>query len=74
MAEWTVPTSGMFLWLKIPGVEDTEKLIKEKALQKGVSEVNFKNNLITKQSKMSYLLDRVFAYLVNILTFFNAEL
>lgn len=36
IAEWDVPTGGMFLWLKLIGVEDTYKLIMEEAQKKEV--------------------------------------
>ena len=36
LAEWTVPTAGMFCWLKLLGVEDSFSLIKEKALEEKV--------------------------------------
>ncbi|XP_066488997.1 kynurenine/alpha-aminoadipate aminotransferase, mitochondrial-like [Tiliqua scincoides] len=37
LAEWYVPNAGMFLWIKIKGVSDTYQMIKEKALERGVS-------------------------------------
>ncbi|XP_075356426.1 kynurenine/alpha-aminoadipate aminotransferase, mitochondrial isoform X3 [Mycteria americana] len=36
LAEWYPPAAGMFLWIKIKGVADTQQLIMEKALQKEV--------------------------------------
>ncbi|XP_056316955.1 kynurenine/alpha-aminoadipate aminotransferase, mitochondrial [Danio aesculapii] len=36
VAEWHPPLAGMFLWIKVKGVEDTQKLIMEKALEKEV--------------------------------------
>ncbi|NXJ93133.1 AADAT protein, partial [Corythaixoides concolor] len=36
LAEWYPPAAGMFLWIKIKGVSDTQQLIMEKALQKEV--------------------------------------
>ncbi|XP_030306077.1 kynurenine/alpha-aminoadipate aminotransferase, mitochondrial isoform X3 [Calypte anna] len=36
LAEWYPPSAGMFLWIKIKGVSDTQQLIMEKALQKEV--------------------------------------
>ncbi|KAM9143625.1 kynurenine/alpha-aminoadipate aminotransferase, mitochondrial isoform 2-T3 [Pangshura tecta] len=36
LADWHVPAAGMFLWIKIKGVSDTQQLITEKALQKEV--------------------------------------
>lgn len=36
MVTFTEPTAGMFVWLKIPGIPDTKKLIYEKALAQEV--------------------------------------
>ncbi|XP_068230473.1 kynurenine/alpha-aminoadipate aminotransferase, mitochondrial-like [Palaemon carinicauda] len=36
LCEWAVPTGGMFLWLKVPGVIDTWDMILERALKKDV--------------------------------------
>lgn len=36
LAEWHVPTAGMFIWIKIKGIYDVKKLIKEKAIKKEV--------------------------------------
>ncbi|KAI5629070.1 kynurenine/alpha-aminoadipate aminotransferase, mitochondrial, partial [Silurus asotus] len=36
VAEWHTPTAGMFLWIKLKGIKDTQKLIMEKALEKEV--------------------------------------
>ncbi|XP_030635802.1 kynurenine/alpha-aminoadipate aminotransferase, mitochondrial [Chanos chanos] len=36
VAEWHPPTAGMFLWIKLKGVKDTQQLIMEKALEKEV--------------------------------------
>ncbi|KAI4886304.1 hypothetical protein NFI96_016721, partial [Prochilodus magdalenae] len=36
VAEWHAPAAGMFLWIKLKGVKDTQKLIMEKALEKEV--------------------------------------
>ncbi|CAM4548874.1 unnamed protein product [Lepidochelys olivacea] len=36
LADWHAPAAGMFLWIKIKGVSDTQQLIMEKALQKEV--------------------------------------
>ncbi|XP_043342709.1 kynurenine/alpha-aminoadipate aminotransferase, mitochondrial-like [Cervus canadensis] len=33
LAEWHVPTAGMFLWVKIKGIHDVRKLIEEKAVK-----------------------------------------
>lgn len=36
LAEWHVPSAGMFLWIKLKGVADTQQLIMKKALEKEV--------------------------------------
>uniref|UniRef100_A0A1A8GU51 Aminoadipate aminotransferase n=1 Tax=Nothobranchius korthausae TaxID=1143690 RepID=A0A1A8GU51_9TELE len=36
LAEWHSPSAGMFLWMKLKGVDDTQQLIMEKALEKEV--------------------------------------
>ncbi|XP_045408462.1 kynurenine/alpha-aminoadipate aminotransferase, mitochondrial-like isoform X1 [Lemur catta] len=36
LAEWHVPTAGMFLWIKIKGISDVKQLIEEKAIKKEV--------------------------------------
>ncbi|XP_053114502.1 kynurenine/alpha-aminoadipate aminotransferase, mitochondrial isoform X2 [Hemicordylus capensis] len=36
LAEWHTPTAGMFLWIKLKGVSDTQELIMKKALEKQV--------------------------------------
>ena len=36
MVTFTEPTAGMFVWLKVPGIPDTKKLIYEKALAQEV--------------------------------------
>lgn len=38
LAEWHVPTAGMFLWIKIKGLHDVRKLIEEKAFKKEVKQ------------------------------------
>ncbi|XP_014645367.1 PREDICTED: kynurenine/alpha-aminoadipate aminotransferase, mitochondrial isoform X1 [Ceratotherium simum simum] len=36
LAEWHVPTAGMFLWVKVKGINDVKHLMEEKALKKEV--------------------------------------
>eukprot|EP01096_Ripella_sp_DP13-Kostka_P000346 TRINITY_DN10404_c0_g1_i1.p1 TRINITY_DN10404_c0_g1~~TRINITY_DN10404_c0_g1_i1.p1 ORF type:complete len:458 (-),score=164.35 TRINITY_DN10404_c0_g1_i1:6-1304(-) len=36
LAEWTAPDAGMFVWFKCLGVDDTEALIKERAIEQKV--------------------------------------
>jgi len=33
LAEWNVPTAGMFIWLKLNGYTDTQQFIQKKALE-----------------------------------------
>ncbi|XP_039396471.1 kynurenine/alpha-aminoadipate aminotransferase, mitochondrial-like [Mauremys reevesii] len=37
LAEWNIPTAGMFLWIKIKGISNTYQMITENALERGVS-------------------------------------
>ncbi|XP_076144990.1 kynurenine/alpha-aminoadipate aminotransferase, mitochondrial [Alosa pseudoharengus] len=36
LADWHAPAAGMFLWIRLKGVADTQQLIMEKALEKEV--------------------------------------
>ncbi|XP_068164280.1 kynurenine/alpha-aminoadipate aminotransferase, mitochondrial isoform X2 [Antennarius striatus] len=36
VADWHTPTAGMFLWIKLKGIADTQQLIMKKALEKEV--------------------------------------
>ncbi|KAI9209309.1 pyridoxal phosphate-dependent transferase [Polychytrium aggregatum] len=36
VAEWNVPTAGMFVWIKLLGIDDSSSLIQEKAMEKKV--------------------------------------
>uniref|UniRef100_A0AAX7SJP8 Kynurenine/alpha-aminoadipate aminotransferase, mitochondrial n=1 Tax=Astatotilapia calliptera TaxID=8154 RepID=A0AAX7SJP8_ASTCA len=36
LSEWHTPSAGMFLWMKLKGIADTQQLIMEKALEKEV--------------------------------------
>ncbi|GAA6236409.1 kynurenine/alpha-aminoadipate aminotransferase, mitochondrial [Lates japonicus] len=36
VAEWHSPSAGMFLWIKLKGIADTQQLIMQKALEKEV--------------------------------------
>ncbi|XP_057576247.1 kynurenine/alpha-aminoadipate aminotransferase, mitochondrial-like isoform X2 [Hippopotamus amphibius kiboko] len=36
LAEWHVPNAGMFLWVKIKGIQDVRELIEEKAFKKEI--------------------------------------
>lgn len=38
LAEWSEPVCGMFLWLKVKGVDDTKDLIERKAVKKEVGQ------------------------------------
>ncbi|KAJ3106994.1 hypothetical protein HK100_003655 [Physocladia obscura] len=36
LAEWVAPTAGMFVWIKLLGINDSASLIKQKAVEKKV--------------------------------------
>ena len=36
LCTWSVPEGGMFLWMNVPGIEDTKKMIYENAAAKNV--------------------------------------
>ncbi|CAL4121765.1 unnamed protein product, partial [Meganyctiphanes norvegica] len=36
LCEWSIPTGGMFLWLRVPGVQDTWSMIMDNAVEAGV--------------------------------------
>ena len=36
LCTWSIPEGGMFLWMNVPGVEDTRKMIYENAAAKNV--------------------------------------
>nr|XP_056711041.1 kynurenine/alpha-aminoadipate aminotransferase, mitochondrial-like [Euleptes europaea] len=36
LAEWYTPKAGLFLWIKVKGISDTQEMITIKALEKGV--------------------------------------
>lgn len=58
LAEWNVPKAGMFIWLKLLGIKDSETLIKKKAIEKKVLMVPgfefFPNNDITPYVRASF--------------------
>lgn len=36
LAEWTVPKGGMFVWVKVNGIEDVMELAREKCIAQGI--------------------------------------
>ena len=34
LAEWSIPSAGMFVWMKLLGIEDSSDLIRNKAVEK----------------------------------------
>ncbi|MCL4131115.1 UNVERIFIED_CONTAM: hypothetical protein GTU68_015955, partial [Idotea baltica] len=36
LCEWSVPTGGMFLWMKVPGLEDTWDMVMQRGVKKNV--------------------------------------
>ncbi|XP_077984374.1 kynurenine/alpha-aminoadipate aminotransferase, mitochondrial-like [Glandiceps talaboti] len=55
LAEWNVPTGGMFLWIKLLGIEDTYQLIMKKAIEKEVLFVPGRDFLSDNTQKSSYI-------------------
>lgn len=37
VAEWAVPQAGMFYWIRLKNIQDTRKLIEDRAFKKGVT-------------------------------------
>ncbi|KAJ6650198.1 hypothetical protein lerEdw1_013527 [Lerista edwardsae] len=55
LADWYIPAAGMFLWIKIKGVSDTQELIMKKALEKEVLLVPGSAFNINSSSPSSYV-------------------
>jgi len=50
LAEWNIPKAGMFGWIKLKGIEDSEKLILEKGIEEKIIMVPGKYFLPMKQN------------------------
>nr|XP_028600125.1 kynurenine/alpha-aminoadipate aminotransferase, mitochondrial isoform X2 [Podarcis muralis] len=55
LADWHSPAAGMFLWMKIKGVSDTQELIMKKALEKQVLLVPGRAFNINSSNPSSYV-------------------
>nr|XP_008248013.1 kynurenine/alpha-aminoadipate aminotransferase, mitochondrial isoform X1 [Oryctolagus cuniculus] len=55
LAEWHVPTAGMFLWIKVKGISDVKELIEEKAIKKEVLLVPGNGFYINSSAPSPYL-------------------
>uniref|UniRef100_T1JA88 Kynurenine/alpha-aminoadipate aminotransferase, mitochondrial n=1 Tax=Strigamia maritima TaxID=126957 RepID=T1JA88_STRMM len=55
LAEWDEPVAGMFLWIKVRGIDDTHSMIMEKALEKNVALVPGRFFLTDDTKPSSYL-------------------
>ncbi|KAJ8306399.1 hypothetical protein KUTeg_016944 [Tegillarca granosa] len=55
IAEWNVPTGGMFIWIKLPNVKDTFKLISVKAREKEVLFVPGNAFMLDDQAPCQYI-------------------
>ena len=51
LCQWTVPSAGMFLWLKLEGVEDSYSLVMDEALKSGVALLPGKPFLVQSSSE-----------------------
>ncbi|XP_065345612.1 kynurenine/alpha-aminoadipate aminotransferase, mitochondrial-like [Cloeon dipterum] len=78
LAEWSVPRAGMFLWIKVPGIADTKKLITEGGIEHGVILVPGKDFLAYDDAQSQYFrasytvaspedIDKGFARLANLI-------
>jgi kynurenine/2-aminoadipate aminotransferase len=36
LAEFSVPSAGFFLWIKVPGIEDTWKMVMQRGVSHGI--------------------------------------
>eukprot|EP00096_Caligus_rogercresseyi_P015740 TRINITY_DN8215_c0_g1_i2.p1 TRINITY_DN8215_c0_g1~~TRINITY_DN8215_c0_g1_i2.p1 ORF type:complete len:302 (+),score=61.44 TRINITY_DN8215_c0_g1_i2:62-907(+) len=54
LCEWSIPGGGMFLWLKINGVEDTWDMIMERAMAKNVMLLPGKAFMVDPSKPCSY--------------------
>lgn len=55
LAEWSIPSAGMFVWIKALGVEDTLKLISEEAKEAKVLLVPGMAFMLDDSEKSSYM-------------------
>lgn len=55
LAEWNEPVAGMFLWMKVVGVEDTFSMIMEKALNKEVVVVPGRHFAVDRTKPSPYM-------------------
>ncbi|XP_070553938.1 kynurenine/alpha-aminoadipate aminotransferase, mitochondrial-like isoform X2 [Ptychodera flava] len=55
LAEWNNPRGGMFLWMKLLGIDDTYKMIKERAMEKEVLFVPGRDFFSDSTKKSSYV-------------------
>ncbi|XP_068228584.1 kynurenine/alpha-aminoadipate aminotransferase, mitochondrial-like [Palaemon carinicauda] len=55
LCEWTVPDGGIFVWFKVPGVQDTETMIKKRAVKKDVMLVPGNNFMLDTKKPCQYM-------------------
>uniref|UniRef100_A0A4W3HC20 Kynurenine/alpha-aminoadipate aminotransferase, mitochondrial n=1 Tax=Callorhinchus milii TaxID=7868 RepID=A0A4W3HC20_CALMI len=55
LAEWHVPSAGMFIWLRLKGVPDTYQLIMEKAMEKEVMFVPGRAFMVDSSAPSAYI-------------------
>nr|XP_039255728.1 kynurenine/alpha-aminoadipate aminotransferase, mitochondrial-like [Styela clava] len=61
LAEWNVPQGGMFLWIKLLGIDDTTELIQKRAMEKEIilipgSAFSVKENVKSSYCRASFSL------------------
>ncbi|CAL8104855.1 unnamed protein product [Orchesella dallaii] len=55
LAEWTTPKAGMFLWLKIRGVDDTFNMVMERGIQRKIIALPGREFMADKSKPCPYI-------------------
>ena len=55
LCEWSVPEAGMFLWMKVPGVKDTQQMVMDHGLANDVLVVPGSYFMINSSLPTSYI-------------------
>lgn len=55
VAEWRTPSAGMFLWIKLKGISDTQQIVRVKALEKEITLVPGGEFMINSTEPCTYV-------------------
>ncbi|XP_045597374.1 kynurenine/alpha-aminoadipate aminotransferase, mitochondrial isoform X2 [Procambarus clarkii] len=55
LCEWTVPKGGIFLWLKVPELEDTGPMLIQRAIKKDIALVPGKDFVVDSSKPCQYM-------------------